>query len=160
MAMKKKRCEVTSDLFDWTPAKITKEYEKQAVKAQSANAKYAKAVALTLLECHLSREEIASQMSDYLNENISENMLNAYASETRAAHMISVSRLEALIFVTKDSRLLSLIAEIFQLIVVDSMFSHLIKAVQFGDKAAEFEAEQKQHRSKFKYIASMRGFDL
>ena len=109
-----KKDDLTGDLLSWQPAKITKEYEKQAVKAHDASAKYAKAIALTLSECPLNREEIAEQMSVILNETFSKNMLDAYAAETRPSHMISLARLEAFMQVTGDIRILSLIAKGFK----------------------------------------------
>ena len=155
-----KKDDLTGDLLSWQPVKITKEYEKQAVKAHDASAKYAKAIALTLSECPLNREEIAEQMSVILNETFSKNMLDAYAAETRPSHMISLARLEAFMQVTGDIRILSLLADGFKCIVVDGMFSHLIKSVQLRDKAAELAELERHHKAKYKHIASMRGFDV
>ena len=45
---------------------------------------------------YLEREDIARRMADYLGEDVSSNMLNAYASESRDAHNISVIRAVAI----------------------------------------------------------------
>ena len=87
-------------------------------------------------------------------------MLDAYAAETRPSHMIGLARLEAFMHVTGDIRILSLIAEGFKCIVVDGMYSHLIKSVQLRDKAAELAELEKQHKAKYRQIAGKRGFDV
>ena len=155
-----KKDSLTGDLLSWQPAEITKEFNERDVRAADVGAKYAKAIGLTLNECELTRDEIAMQMSDYLNEKIGKNMLDAYAAETRASHMIPLTRLEALIHVTGDLRLISLLAAQFKNIVVDAVYSHLIKATLYGDKIAEMEVELKTHNRKFKTIAAQKGINL
>jgi len=58
-------------------------------------------------------------MSAYLGEDVSENMLNAYASEARDEHIISLVRLIALIHATRDRRPLELIASMFGWAVIE-----------------------------------------
>ncbi|PCI85489.1 MAG: DNA transposition protein [Hyphomicrobiales bacterium] len=157
---KMKKDGLADDLFDWKPAEITREFKERDVSAANIGAKYAKAIGLTLNECELTRGEIAMQMSDYLDEKIGKNMLDAYAAETRASHMIPMTRLEALIHVTGDLRLISLLAAQFKNNVVDAVYSHLIKATIYGDKIAEMEAELKTHNRKFKIIATQKGINL
>ncbi|QRY97411.1 hypothetical protein JT366_09415 [Sphingomonas paucimobilis] len=53
-----------------------------------------------------SRHEIAGAMSALLDERVSKDMLDAYASEARAEHNISAARLLALIAVTERFDLL------------------------------------------------------
>ena len=75
---KMKTDSLTGDLLSWQPAKITKEFSERDIRAQNIGAKYAKAIALTLNECELTRDEIAMQMSAYLGEDVTKNMLDAY----------------------------------------------------------------------------------
>lgn len=49
-------------------------------------------------------------MSDYLIEEITIKMLDVYVAETRHTHMVPLTRLEALIYMTTDAQLPSLIA--------------------------------------------------
>ena len=58
-------------------------------------------VALALKEDLRSREEIAGAMSALLGEEVTRWMLDAYASEAREAHNISMGRFLALIAVTE-----------------------------------------------------------
>ena len=61
---KDKKDVFSKNLLDRQPVKITIEFEKQDVRAINIGAKYAKAIALTLNECELNRDEIATLMSD------------------------------------------------------------------------------------------------
>lgn len=157
---KMKKDSLTGDLLDWQPSKVTEEYAERDVRAHNASAKYAKAIALTLNDCELNRDEIAMKMSVYLGEDFGKNMLDAYAAETRPSHMITLSRLEALIHVTSDLRLLSLIADKFKQIVVPAVYSHLIKSHQINDKITEMQAAEKEFSRKFKVIAAKEGFAI
>jgi hypothetical protein len=58
------------------------------------------AVGRALKEDNRDRAEIAGQMSSLLGEDVSRNMLNAYASEAREEHAISAHRFLALIAAT------------------------------------------------------------
>jgi RNase adaptor protein for sRNA GlmZ degradation len=58
-------------------------------------------VAQCLKEAEQSREAIALSMSSVLHEDITLHMLNAYSSESRREHPISVYRFLALIALTK-----------------------------------------------------------
>ncbi|MEM7197052.1 MAG: phage regulatory CII family protein [Pseudomonadota bacterium] len=49
-------------------------------------------------------------MSEYLGQDVTINMLNAYASEARTTHNITIERLMALTHVTGDVRILAYMA--------------------------------------------------
>ena len=101
--MKQRGDQRTLDIFaDWHPPVVQHDPEK--VRSATFRGKLARAVSLTLTECGIERAEIAVKMSEYLGSDVSENMLNAYASESREEHNISTERLHALCVVTGDWR--------------------------------------------------------
>lgn len=127
----------TGDLLAWQPPKPEVGFVKEDVRGASLSARFAKAISLSLKDCGKSRAAIAGAMSEYLGENISPHMLDAYASEAREAHVINVVRLAALVHATGDYRLLALLPELFGLIVVEKKYRHWINAAVAKDKAEE-----------------------
>lgn len=93
-------------------------YPPEAVRAATLAGRISRAVAHTLRECPLQREEIADRMGAFLGERVSAAMLNGYASQARDDHNISAVRLLALAHATSDARLLDLLAAELGLAVV------------------------------------------
>lgn len=127
----------TLDLFSWEPPELVKRYEEKRVRSPSLKARIARAVRESLKECSRSREQIAVQMSEWLGEEITKNMLDAYASEAREEHTISYLRLLALVHVTDDARLLQLGAEMFGRSVVEDRFLPWVEVGQLADRQAD-----------------------
>jgi hypothetical protein len=94
-------------------------YPAEAVRAATLAGRISRAVAHTLRECQLEREDIAERMSAFLGERVSVTMLNVYASQAREDQNISAVRLIALAHATADARLLDLLAAELGLAVVD-----------------------------------------
>lgn len=94
-------------------------YPPEAVRAATLAGRISRAVAHTLRECALKREEIAERMSAFLGEAVSVTMLNVYASQAREDQNISAVRLIALAHATSDARLLDLLAAELGLAVVE-----------------------------------------
>lgn len=80
-------------------------------------------------------------MGAWLGEDVSPNMLDAYASEARNDKTIPFLRLIALIEVTKDLRLLQLAAELFGHSVVDDKYLTWVEVGQLSEKKDELEKE-------------------
>ena len=99
------------DLLDWQPPEPAVRFPEEQVRAASFAARLSRAVSVALGDCGTPRDEIAARMSAYLGEVVSPAMLDAYASQARADHKISVPRFLALLHATKDRRLLELLAE-------------------------------------------------
>lgn len=118
------------DLLAWSPGNPVAAFAPQDIRAASLAASIAKAVSASLKMPGISREQIAERMSTYLGEQVSENMLNAYASEARAEHIINVVRFIALIDATGDRRLLQMIAEQFGWDVIDQKYRRIIRRAQ------------------------------
>ncbi|WP_143596418.1 S46 family peptidase [Tistlia consotensis] len=123
------------DLLDWQPPEqlVVGRYPENLVRSQSLRDRISLAVAETLKSCDRDREDLAAEMSAWLGEEVSRNMLDAYASQGRADHTISFLRLLALVHVTDDLRLLQLGAELFGHSVVDDKF---LPWVEVGQLAA------------------------
>lgn len=137
--MSRRRDPHTLDLLDWQPPAIVKSYPEEKVRAVNWAAKLAKAVAMTLKECGMPRALVANRMGEFLGEAVSENMLDNYASEAREDTVISVPRLIALLHVTRDMRLLQVLADPCDWAVVDQRYVAQIRAAQMRDKARELE---------------------
>lgn len=124
-------------LEDWTPPAIVKRYEEERVRTSSLRARIARAVAETLHDCEISRDDIAASMSEWLDEDVSKNMLNNYASEAQSDHTIPYLRLLALTHVTGDIRLLQIGAEMFGHVVADEKYMHWIRVGMEADLSAQ-----------------------
>jgi hypothetical protein len=114
-------------LLDWVAPEPVARFGDDQVRACSIADRLCRAVSLTLKENGLPRSEIARRMSDFLGQKVGENMLNAYASQAREDHIISVVRFIALLHATDDRRLLELIAEMFGWTVIERKFLRLIE---------------------------------
>lgn len=141
---------LTPDLLSWHPPEPAVRFDDHQVRGATLGARICRAMALALAECDADRDEIAARMSDYLGLKVSKPMLDAYVSEARATHTISVVRFAALVHATKDFRLLSLLPELFGFAVVDERYIALIRATQMREKAEELEgmarAEERKAR--------------
>lgn len=121
-------------LTEWTPPEVVMTYDPARVRTASLRSKIARAVSETLSDSEMGRAEIAIAMSDWLGEDVSKNMLDAYASEARADHTIPFLRLLALVHVTGDVRLLQLGAEMFGHVVADAKYLAWIRVGMQADR--------------------------
>lgn len=110
----------TLDLFDAArPERAEVGFDQAEVRAATLAGRLCKAMALALKDCGKSRDEVAAEMSEYLGEEVSKAMLDAYVSPARDKHTISVTRYAALIHSTGDMRLLGLLPALFGHAVID-----------------------------------------
>ncbi|MBB4018201.1 hypothetical protein GGR16_003235 [Chelatococcus caeni] len=129
------------DLLGWVPSEPVKSFPVEKVRAASLASSLARAMSLTLKECGKPRGAVAEAMSAYLGEAVSENMLNAYASEAREEHIINIVRFVALIHATRDRRLLELIASMFDWAVIERRYLPAIELAERMEKRAEMDRE-------------------
>ncbi len=121
---RRKPCPHTLSLFDDMDLPVPHtEFDKESVKAATIKGKWAMAISQALKDYAMSREEVAEKMSLYLGEEVKASMLNAYASQGRDTHIINLSRLEALIYVTQDRRLINLLADILDCRAVPNAYA-------------------------------------
>jgi hypothetical protein len=128
-------------LLDWQPPEVAPSFEDVQVRSASLRGRIAKAVSTVLKDCDLGRAEIAFRMGEYLSEDVSLAMLDAYASEAREDHVISVVRLIALFRVTEDARLIQVLTDGSDYRVIPAKYMGAIKAAIIKDKISELERE-------------------
>lgn len=126
MKREKARDRATSDLFDWRPPQVAAGFEELAPGGRIA-ARISRAVALALKECGKSRAEIARAMSDELGASVSEAMLDAYASQAKEGHRITLERFIALAQATGCVDLIGFVAGFFGQVVVPERYAALIE---------------------------------
>jgi len=144
----------TLDLLGWQPPAIVERFDEEKVRSSSLRARISRAVAETLRDCNYGRDEIAEMMSAWLGEDVTEHMINAYASQAREDHTISFQRLLALVHVTGDTRVLQMGAELFGHTVINDKY---LEWVEVGMKAdRRDEARRQQEEIDRDYEASLR----
>jgi hypothetical protein len=125
------------DLLDWQPPEAVTRFPEEQVRAASFAARVSRAVAVALADADVDRETIAARMSSFLGERVSPAMLDAYASQAREDHRISVPRLMGLLHATRDRRLLELIAEPMGWAVIERRHLPLIEVAAIREHEDE-----------------------
>lgn len=134
----------TIDLFkDYQPAPVVDRFSDEQVKAWSMAGRLAKAIALTMEDSGLTRDEIAGQMSEITKSNVSKATLDAYSSQAREQNQIPAVRLAALIAITGDARALNVLLEEAGLIVVPKKFEALLKRERARELREQLEREER-----------------
>jgi len=136
-----RRCSDTAELFAWAPPEIVRRYPEERVRTASLRAKIARAVSETLRDCGLDRETVALQMADWLGEEVTKNMLDAYASEARESHTIPYLRLLAIVHVTGDRRLLQLGEELFGCSSVEDRYLEWVEIGELSELKDEISKQ-------------------
>lgn len=121
-------------LLEWREPQAALAFEERDVRAATLDARISRAVATALRDTARPRREIAAAMSAYLGEHVSVAMLDAYASQARASHKISVPRFAALLHATGDRRLLELLAQPQGWAVIERQQLPLIEAALLGER--------------------------
>lgn len=124
-------------LRGWEPPAATVRFEPEQVRAGTVAHQICRAVSAALRDAAKSRNEIAKAMSDFLGENVTVNMLNAYASQARENHPISMARFIALLHATADRRLLELLAEPMGWTVIPQKYLPLIELAAVRERQTE-----------------------
>ncbi len=147
------------DLFGWVPDTGQVGYDRDApeIRAATLDAKIAKAIALALADCPIERGQVAAEMTRYLGgERVTVHMLNAYASEAKVDHRITLARFAALVHATEDYRLLALIPELFGFAVVDAKYLPWIEIGQLQDEREAINRRLDQARRQTRRKGSRR----
>ena len=138
----------TLDLLSWQPTSPRVErFEEQTVRAATISGKVSLAVSRILCDAKsrdnepLERDDVARRMSDFLGEDVSKNMIDAYASQSREDHKISVVRAVALMHATQDYRLLTLLAEELGLTVIPRKYEGTVREAILAEKIEELNGE-------------------
>ncbi|MDI4666735.1 DNA transposition protein [Xanthobacter autotrophicus] len=128
-------------LSDWQPSQPVRAFAPETVRGASLAVSISKGVSQALKGCGRSREDAARLMSEYLDEKVSVDMLNAYASEAKSEHVVNVVRFVALLHVTRDRRLLELIAAMFDWAVIERKYLPAIEMAEAMEARAELDRE-------------------
>lgn len=129
----------TLDLLSWQPPELEQRFPVEVTRAASFKSALSRAISAALRDCDLSREDVASRMSEYLGEDVSKAALDACASEARTDHVINTCRFLALIHATGDRRLLQLLADQFGLAVIEPKYLKIVRAQQARDEAERLQ---------------------
>jgi len=124
-------------LLEWTPPPAIVRFEDERTRAATLDGRICNAIKAALSDCGLAREDVVARMSGFLGEPVSKAMLNAYTSQVRDDHRISVTRFLAVLHVTRDRRLLELLAEMMGWAVVERKHLPLIELAALHEKRDE-----------------------
>ncbi|PKR55506.1 DNA transposition protein [Thalassospira marina] len=142
----------TIDLLnEWTPPKVAVTFETpERVRAISFGQRISRAVSEVLRESGKSREEIAAAMSEFLGEEVSKNMLDAYASMARESHTISLERAFALLHATRDARIFGMELGRFDYAVIPERYLGAVEDAMIEDQKEQLKRAQLAARKKWK----------
>ena len=133
-------------LTDWEPPVATVRFDDARVRAGDLVSGISRVVAAALADCGMDRAEIARRMSAYLGETVSLNMVNAYASQARNEHVITLPRFIALLHATGDRRLVEWMIEPLGWSAIDRKHLPLIELAAIQEKQRELAAEAEHLR--------------
>jgi hypothetical protein len=133
-------------LLDWEPPALLEAFDPDTVRAPTFRDKMARAVAVTLTQSPIPRDEIAARMTRWMGEKMPVSMLDAYASQAKKDHTISANRLAALCAATGDIRPLQLMANAMKYAVVEKKYLAAIDDAKLADKAEEIAILRKAKR--------------
>ncbi|MBB4953992.1 hypothetical protein H4S14_002054 [Agrobacterium vitis] len=147
--MSKRRDPNTMDLFrDYQPPEVVARFAPEVSKGGTLDVKIARVLSEAMTRCGKSREQIAADMSEYLSQNVTENMLDCYASPARRDHKITLERFIALIDATDCFELLNFICEFSGFVAVPARYAEVIRLWQTEEKLADLERQRAALRGK------------
>lgn len=133
---KKRRDTLTIDMWtEFEPPEVAVKFEPEVTQGGTLDGKISRAVSHALRTTSIRREAVASQMSEYLGQTVTENMLDQYASSARKDHKITLERFIALVAVTGCHDLLGFVAGFSDFAVVPSEYLDVINAAEAEDFA-------------------------
>ena len=127
--MKKSRDIHTLDLFrDYQPEEeVAARIAPEITKGGTLNVQIARVIAHACQQSGKTREEIANEMSAYVVQTITVNMLDAYASPARENHKITLERFIALLDATDCYGLLAFICQFVGYVAVPERYADIIE---------------------------------
>ncbi|MVA26897.1 DNA transposition protein [Agrobacterium vitis] len=147
--MSKRRDPDTMDLFrDYQPPEVVARFAPEVSKGGTLDVKISRVLSEAMSRCGKSRERVAAEMSDYLSQNVTENMLDCYASPARRDHKITLERFIALVDVTDCHELLNFVCEFSGFVAVPARYAEVIHLWQTEEQLAELERRRSALRGK------------
>lgn len=148
--MAKRRDTSTLDLFrDFVPPAVALSFQ-DAPQGGGLASRISRAIARALKDCGKSREEIAAAMSERLGTAVTVTMLDAYASEAKAGHQITVERFVALVHATGQKQLMGFLGAEFDLSVVPSKFEPVIQLALLNSHEEQVSSYKKLLQAKIR----------
>ena len=141
---------LTGDLLSWEPERVAVGFDAGQVRGSRMASRISQAVSLALRDCDRSRAEVARVMSADLGYPVSEATLDAYASEAKEAHKITLERFIALIEATGCHDLLGFVAEIFGFACVPQKYAEIIELHQIEEHEREVLARKQALQAKWR----------
>lgn len=142
--MARRRDHGTVDMFrDYTPPQpVAALLPAELSGGGSLDMKIARAVALAMAQSGKTRAEIAEAMSEYLEQRVTENMLDLYASAARRDHKITLERFMALMEVTGCADLLALVCAPLGFVAVPRQYEAVIRKHQLREFRDRLDREE------------------
>lgn len=141
--MSKRRDPDTMDLFrDYQPPEVAARFPSEVAKGGTLDVKISRVLSEAMALSGKPRDRIAAEMSDYLQQNVTENMLDSYASPARKDHKITLERFIALIDVTGCYELLGFICDFAGFVAVPAKYAEVIQLWQTEERLAELERKR------------------
>jgi hypothetical protein len=149
--MSRRRDTKTLDLLAWEPPVIVQSFPAEKIRAADLRVLVAKVVSLALKDCASPREEIANTIGDWLGENCTEAMLNAYSSEARGDKVPSLVRFIGIAHATGAAQpMLQAVAELFDLAVIPTRYVSAVEDAMLSDRVEELQHRQRVKRREWK----------
>ena len=128
--MNKRRAGDQLELLGWEAPRAAVAFDPELVRAHGLRESLCRAITAALKDAAgagRSRADIAEAMGQFLGATISKAILDAYASQGREDHTISLLRFVALVHATGDRRLLELLAEPMGWTVIERRYLPMIE---------------------------------
>ncbi|MGV1803816.1 hypothetical protein ACQZ4X_17415 [Agrobacterium vitis] len=143
MIMTKRSDPHTLDLFrDYTPPEVAPVFAPEVSKGGTLDVKISRVLSEAMTLSGKTRAEIAAEMSDYLSQKVTENMLDCYASPARRDQKITLERFIALVDVTGCHELLNFVSDFAGFVAVPSRYAEVIRLWQTEERLAELERQR------------------
>ncbi|WP_417846982.1 DNA transposition protein [Thalassospira povalilytica] len=140
-------------LTEWNPPAVAVRFtQPERVRASSFSQRISRAVSEVLKDCGKSREDIAAAMTEYAGEEVTKNMLDAYASMARESHTINLERAFALLHATGDARIFGMELERFDLAVIPERYLGAVDDAMIEDQREQLRKTQLAARRRWKGV--------
>lgn len=142
-----KRCPNTPDLLDWAPPPgraIVPVFSTEVTRAGSLYARLILGMNAAIDESGKDRPVIVRDMAEFLGQAVTEHGLNAALSQARTDHVINVLRYTAIAHATQDPRLISLLADPLDHVVVHRRYLPWIEVGMWSEAGDEADRRRKQ----------------
>lgn len=139
------------DLLKWQPpAPPVARFQPAEVRAETLRAQICRAMKLAAEDSGKSRDELAADMSAFLEEPVSKPALDAAISQARDDHTINVVRFIAFVMATRDMRLLNLVASQLGMVCIEERYLGAVEEAMLTERIEKDEAARKMARRRWK----------